>query len=84
MSLSVDTTLKVLLDDPAARDVLMKHFGDRTNDPRSADVLHQSLRSISYYPEAAISQEKLKQVDDDLRRLSQGRSDSLLSSSERI
>ena len=69
MALSVDSTLNVLLNDPAAREVLRKHLGDRSSDPRVNQVLHKSLRSISYYPEAAISSEKLKQIDEDLKKL---------------
>ncbi|MCD6289418.1 MAG: hypothetical protein J7M34_02860 [Anaerolineae bacterium] len=69
MGFSVDSTLKDLLADERARAVLQKHFGDRANDPRINMVLYYSLRSIAAFPEAGISQEKLKAVDEDLRKL---------------
>lgn len=69
MPFSVDSKLKDLLDDPRAREVLLKHFGDRSNDPQVGMVMYESLRSISYYPEAGITPEKLKAVDEDLKKL---------------
>ena len=69
MGLSADSTLKTLLDDPKAKAVLEEHFGDRSKDPRVHEVMYESLRSISYYPEAGISQEKLRAVDDALKAL---------------
>lgn len=70
MAFSADSTLKSLLDDPRAKAVLLKHFGDRTGDPRIDKVLYESLRSIIYYPEAGISSEKISAVDADLKALS--------------
>ncbi len=69
MAFSVDTTLSVLLADERAKAVLEKHFGNRANDPRINEVMHESLRSISYYPEAGITHEELLQVDEELKRL---------------
>ena len=69
MAFSVDSRLKDLLDDERAREVLRKHFPGRANDSRIQMVLYESLRSISYYAEAGISQEKLKAVDEDLKAL---------------
>lgn len=69
MAFSVDSTLKSLMDDEKAKEVLLKHFGDRTNDSRVYEVMYESLRSISYYPEAGISKELLEAVDADLKKL---------------
>ena len=69
MSLSVDTTLRKLLDDPKARSILEKHLGNRTTDPRVDQVMHETLRSISYYPEAGISTATLKAIDEELQAL---------------
>ena len=69
MGFSADTSLKKLLDDSAARAVLVKHLGERTNDPRVNQVLYESLRSISYYPEAGISKETLEKIDTELKAL---------------
>lgn len=69
MAFSVDSRLKDLLEDEGAQQVLRKHFPNRGNDPRIQEVLYYSLRQIAYYPEANISQEKLKAVDEDLKAL---------------
>jgi hypothetical protein len=69
VALSVDSRLKDLLDDPGALEVLRKHFPNRRDDPRIQEVLYYSLRQIAYYPEAGISQERLKAVDEDLKAL---------------
>ena len=69
MAFSVDTTLSKLLADPAAKAVLEKHLGNRANDPRVNQVMHESLRSISYYPEAGITRETLLKVDEELKAL---------------
>lgn len=68
MGFSVNSRLKDLIDDERARAVLIKHLGDR-DDPRINMVLYESLRSIAYYPEANISQEKLQAIDEELRAL---------------
>ncbi len=60
MTFSVDSKLKDLLADEQALAVLRKHFPNRRDDPRVQQVLYESLRQISYYAEANISQEKPK------------------------
>ncbi len=69
MGFSADMSLKKLLDDAGARAVLVKHLGERTNDPRVNQVLRESLRSISYYPEAGITKETLGKIDAELKAL---------------
>ena len=69
MAFSVDSTLKDLIADERAVEVLRKHFPNHRNDPRVQDVLYWSLRQIATYPEAGISQEKLQAVEDDLKAL---------------
>jgi hypothetical protein len=69
MAFSADSTLKDLIADERAVEVLRKHFPNRRNDPRIQEVLYWSLRQIATYPEAGISQEKLKAVDEDLKTL---------------
>jgi len=68
VSFSVDSTLKDLIADERARAVLIKHLGHR-DDPRINEVMYDSLRQISYYPEAGISREKLEAIDADLKAL---------------
>jgi hypothetical protein len=68
MGFSVNSRLKDLIDDERARAVLVKHLGYR-DDPRINMVLYESLRSIAYYPEANISQEQLRAIDEELKAL---------------
>ena len=68
MALSINSKLKDLLDDDLAHEVLVKHLGNR-NDPRVNEVMYYSLREIATYPEANISQEQLKAIDEELQAL---------------
>lgn len=69
MTLSIDSTLKDLLADERARAVLEKHLGRRDNDPRIHMVMYWSLRTIASYPEAGITPEQLRAIDEELRQL---------------
>ena len=69
MAFSVNSRLKDLLADQRAREVLRKHFGDRANDPRIDMVMYYTLRAIASFPEAGITSEKLKAVDEELKKL---------------
>jgi len=69
MPFSIDSTLKDLLADPRASDVLRRFFPGRENDPQVSMVMYYSLRSIASYPEAGISPGKLEALDEELRKL---------------
>ena len=69
MGFSVDSILKDLLADERAREVLRKHFPDRRHDARIDMVMYYTLRSIASFSEAGITPEKLKAVDEDLKKL---------------
>ena len=69
MAFSVDSTLKDLIADERAVEILRKHLPGHRNDPRVQEVLYYSLRQIATYPEAGISQKKLKAIDEDLKAL---------------
>ena len=69
MAFSIDSRLRELLADERARAVLAKHFAGRGNDPRIDMVMGYSLRAIASYPEAGITPDKLRAVDEDLKKL---------------
>ena len=69
MGFSVDSKLKDLLADERAREVLRKHFPESANDPRINMVMYYSLRAIASFPEAGITSDKLKALDEDLKKL---------------
>jgi len=69
MPFSVDSTLKELLADPRAIETLRRFFPGRENDSRVSMVMYETLRSIASYPEAGISPETLRALDEELRKL---------------
>jgi hypothetical protein len=68
MALSISSKLKDLLADERAREILIKHLGER-NDPRVNEVMYYSLREIAYYPEANISKAQLDAIEEELKAL---------------
>jgi len=69
MPFSVDSTLKDLLADPRATDVLRRFFPGRESDPQVSMVMYYTLRSIASFPEAGISPQTLQALDEELKRL---------------
>ncbi|MBW8784854.1 MAG: hypothetical protein JF593_09475 [Novosphingobium sp.] len=64
-----DTPIGTLLDDPAARAVLMKYVPMLVGNTRSAAIRSQTLRSIQGYALAILSDEVLARIDADLAQL---------------
>jgi hypothetical protein len=69
MPFSVDSTLKDLLADPRASDILRRFFPGRENDPQVDMVMYYTLRSIASFPEAGISPQTLQVLDEELGKL---------------
>ncbi len=69
MPFSVDTKLGELLANEKARAVLEKHLPGISTHPQINLVKGMSLRVIANYPQAGISQEKLKAIDEDLKAI---------------
>ena len=68
MTLSIDSKLKDLLDDPKAQEVLRRHFPGYENHPRINEALPHSLREIANYT-GRISAAKLEEVNAELKAL---------------
>jgi alpha-L-rhamnosidase len=66
-SLSTQTTVEVLLANPAARAVLDKRMPGFSTDPRVQQALKMTLREIAPYAPTIFTPEMLKTLDDDLR-----------------
>lgn len=72
MALSVNSTIKTLLADEKAKEVIEKHLPGATKHPQIGMVYYMTLRSVATYPEArqaGLTKEKLEAIDEDLRAL---------------
>jgi hypothetical protein len=72
MSFSINSTIKDLLADERAKAVVEKHVPGASRHPQIYEVYYETLKSISYYPEAAaagLTKEKLAAIDADLKAL---------------
>jgi hypothetical protein len=67
---NADTKLGTLLDDPDAKQVLLRFLPEiKTAGAMLKLARGMSLRSISGYPQAKISTEKLQAISADLEKL---------------
>jgi hypothetical protein len=67
---NADTKLGTLLDDPDAKEVLLRFLPEiKTAGAMLKLARGMSLRSISGYPQAKISPEKLQAISTDLEKL---------------
>jgi para-nitrobenzyl esterase len=70
MAFSGDTKLGELLDNPSAKEVLLKHLPEiKTAGPMLNMGRGMSLKTIAGFPQAKISPDKLKLIIADLEKL---------------
>jgi len=68
--LSVEgSTIRQLLDNPAARAILDRYFPRMTGDSRLTMAAGMTLRQIASFAPQALTEEKLQAVDDELKRI---------------
>ncbi|RLC86524.1 MAG: beta-glucosidase [Chloroflexi bacterium] len=67
--LSVDSTLREILDDPGGKAVLEKHLGDLLQAPQIDMAMGFSLTQIAPFVPDVLTPQKLKEINDDLDRL---------------
>ncbi|RLC62777.1 MAG: beta-glucosidase, partial [Chloroflexota bacterium] len=67
--LSVDSTLREILDDPGGKAVLEKHLGDLLQAPQIDMAMGFSLTQIAPFVPDVLTPQKLKEINDDLGRL---------------
>ena len=67
---NVDTKMSILLDDPMSKEVLLKFLPEiKTAGAMLKLARGMTLRSISGYPQAKISPDKLAAIGADLEKL---------------
>ncbi len=69
MPYSLNSTVRELLNDEAARAVVEKHLPGAAKHPDLPMAMHMSLREVSYYPESGLTPAKLKQIEEELKQL---------------
>ncbi len=72
MAFSINSTIKDLLADERAKAVVEKHVPGASRHPQIYEVYYETLKSVSYYPEAAaagLTREKLEAIDAELKAL---------------
>ncbi|WP_395327006.1 hypothetical protein WBP06_09725 [Novosphingobium sp. BL-8H] len=66
---TADTTIGVLLDDPASKAILTKYLPDVVKSDQIDMARGMTLRSIQQYSSETITDEKLAAIDAELARL---------------
>ncbi len=69
MALSINSTVRELQADEKAKAILEKHRPGLTSHPQIGMAMDMALEQVASYPEAEITNEKLKAIDDDLSKL---------------
>jgi|SaaInlStandDraft_4_1057021.scaffolds.fasta_scaffold16752_1 hypothetical protein len=68
-NLSLDSTLKDLLNDKEAKTVLKNHFGEVVDSPYAIKVYDKTLKKIYIALPAKISKKEIQQINDELMSL---------------
>ena len=69
MAVTINSTLKDLLADPKAKAVLEKHFPGFSSNPQLQMAMGMALKQIQPFSRGAITDEKLKLVEEDLKTI---------------
>lgn len=69
MAFSVNSKLGELIANEKARAVLEKHLPGMSTHPQLAMAKGMSLKMIAAFPQAGLSPDKLKAIDEDLQKL---------------
>lgn len=66
---TADTDLGTLLDDPAAKAILVKHLPQLVSNPQIEQGRSMTLKQLQGYAADVVTDEALKKIDDDLARI---------------
>ncbi len=67
--LSIESTVQALRANPAARAVIEKHAPGLFDNPQIGQGMQFSLRQLAQFAPQQLTEEKLKAIDEDLKRL---------------
>ena len=69
MAFSEKSKMREIIADERAKAILDKHLPGASTHPQLYMAMNMTLKEISWYPEAGLSQEKLKALVEDLGAL---------------
>jgi hypothetical protein len=69
MAVTINSSLKDLLADPKAKVILEKHFPGFSGNPQLQMAMGMTLKQIQPFSQGAITDEKLKLVEQDLKKI---------------
>ena len=69
MAVTINSTLKDLMADPKAKAVLDKHFPGFSSNPQLQMAMGMTLKQIQPFSRGVITDEKLKAVEEDLKKI---------------
>jgi hypothetical protein len=69
MPFTVNSTMRQVLANPSAHEIIERHVPGATTHPQLNLALDMSLREIALYPEAELTREKLQALLDDLAKI---------------
>jgi len=69
MAVTINSTLKDLMADPKAKAVLDKQFPGFSSNPQLQMAMGMTLKQIQPFSRGAITDEKLKLVEEDLKTI---------------
>ena len=64
-----NTLMKVVMDDPKANEVMVKHAPDLMSNPQIDMARDMSIAEVATYPEAGLSEETVAAILTDLNKL---------------
>ena len=71
MPFTVYSTVRQVLANPAAREIIERHIPGATTHPQLNLAMEMSLGEIAMYPESGLNSEKLQALLADLAKLGQ-------------
>ena len=69
MAVTINSSLKDLLADPKAKAILEKHFPGFSSNPQLQMAMGMTLKQIQPFSQGAITDDKLKLVEADLKKI---------------
>lgn len=66
---TADTDLGTLLDDPAAKAILVKYLPQLVSNPQIEQGRSMTLKQLQSYAADVVTDEALKKIDDDLAKI---------------
>ena len=67
MAVTINSSLKELLEDPKAKAILEKHFPGFSNNPQLQMAMGMTLKQIQPFSQGVVTDDKLKLIEQELK-----------------